>query len=124
MRGWSQDNLPLYVRLQHHGKRKWIRVGSLHVNKYASHGFKDGEPSGVPMGTEHVITSNRAIGAAFEPDLLQVLSENGVDFLSRDGHVFHFEKPQRYTFGGDLVEPGRWFADSPPPSVDQWFSSS
>jgi len=121
-RGWRLDNLPLYVRMQLDGKRRWVRVGTLHVDRYAR---KDS----IPGEADHMVTSNRTIGASFEPDLMEVLRENGLR-VGRQEHdsndpafVYHQVTAGRVSFGGEVIDEAEWFRGQIPLSADKWYTT-
>ena len=117
-RRWGSDELPLYVRLQHKGKRRWIRVGILHVDQYPMRTGK-----GAPRNAEHIVTKERTVGASFEPDLLQTLRENGISLhrSSKDDFVFHLVAEHKTDWSGSLVSKGEWHKNEIPPPADSWF---
>jgi len=129
MKTHGQQDSALYVRLQWKGRRKWVRVGTLHMRVGQS-----APRAGAPVGTDYLLTSNRTIGASFEPDLIEVLNEHGV-WITRhsrgDPYAPYSEGFPAWVFERSMVKvhdkppvyESQWKHNIPPPSWKQIYES-
>tara|TARA_Y100001963_G_C6784333_1_gene451741 strand:- start:1717 stop:2067 length:351 start_codon:yes stop_codon:yes gene_type:complete len=82
-------------------------------------------PLGAPPGTDYLLTSNRTIGASFEPDLIEVMNEHGI-WISRHSRgnspfdagfpAWVFERSREKIHDKPPVWRTVWKHNIPPPS--------